>query len=115
MTTVSDPKLETRCAIALLIADVDGTLVTPDKRLTPAAIDAARRMGEAGVGFTIVSSRPPRGMAPIIEQLDIALPFAAFNGGSLVTPRLDLIEAHRLSPDVARGALALLTARGVDA
>jgi hydroxymethylpyrimidine pyrophosphatase-like HAD family hydrolase len=49
---------------------------TPDRRLTPAAIDATPRLGEAGVGFTIVSSRPPRGVAPIIQQLDIVLPFA---------------------------------------
>jgi Cof subfamily protein (haloacid dehalogenase superfamily) len=54
-------------------------------------------------------------MAPIIEQLDITLPFAAFNGGSLVKPSLELIEAHRLPQDVARTALALLAARGVDA
>ncbi len=115
MTTLTEPRPKARGPIALLIADVDGTLVTSDKLLTPAAIDAARRLGEAGVGFTIVSSRPPRGMAPIVEQLDITLPFAAFNGGSLVTSNLELIKAHRLPQDVARAALALLTARGVDA
>jgi Cof subfamily protein (haloacid dehalogenase superfamily) len=115
MRTLPEPRPKARGPIALLIADVDGTLVTPDKRLTPAAVDAARRLGEAGVGFTIVSSRPPRGMAPIVQQLDITLPFAAFNGGTLATPSLELIEAHRLPHDVARAALALLTARGVDA
>ncbi|HSV03251.1 MAG TPA: HAD family hydrolase [Phenylobacterium sp.] len=115
MTIVSEPGPAARGAIALLIADVDGTLVTPDKILTPAAIDAVRRLGEAGVGFTIVSSRPPRGMAPIVEQLDITLPFAAFNGGSLVAPSLTLIEAHRLPQEAARTMLALLSARHVDA
>lgn len=115
MTIVPEPRPTALGSIALLIADVDGTLVTPDKRLTPAAIDAVRRLGEAGVGFTIVSSRPPRGMAPIVEQLDITLPFAAFNGGSLVTPSLTLIEAHRLPPEAARTMLALLSARGIDA
>jgi Cof subfamily protein (haloacid dehalogenase superfamily) len=114
MTIVSEPGPAAHGAIALLITDVDGTLVTPDKLLTPAAIEAVRRLGEAGVGFTIVSSRPPRGMAPIVEQLDIALPFAAVNGGSLVTPALTLIEAHRLPQEAARAMLALLSARGVD-
>jgi Cof subfamily protein (haloacid dehalogenase superfamily) len=115
MTTLSEPRSDERGPIALLIADVDGTLVTPDKALTPAAVDAARLLGEAGVGFTIISSRPPRGMAPIIEQLDIGLPFAAFNGGSLLTPSLELIEAHRLPQDIARAMLALLTPWDVDA
>ena len=115
MTIVSQRRPAVPAAISLLIADVDGTLVTSDKVLTPAAIDVVRRLGKAGIGFTIVSSRPPRGMAPIVEQLGISLPFAAFNGGSLVAPTLTLIEAHRLPQEAARAMLALLSARGVDA
>jgi len=115
MTIVSEPKPTAPAAILLLISDVDGTLLTPDKHLTPAAIDVVRRLGEGGIGFTIVSSRPPRGLAPIVEQLDVTLPFAAFNGGSLVAPSLTLVEAHRLPREAARAMLALLSARGVDA
>jgi Cof subfamily protein (haloacid dehalogenase superfamily) len=101
--------------IALVISDVDGTLVTPDKVLTPAAVAAVRRLSNAGVGFTLISSRPPRGMASLVTQLDVRLPFGAFNGGSLAAPDLSLIEAHRLAPEVARGTIALLAKRGVDA
>jgi Cof subfamily protein (haloacid dehalogenase superfamily) len=115
MMTVLEPRSNAEGAIALIIADVDGTLVTPDNVLTPAAIDAARRLRKAGVGFTIISSRPPRGMAPIVAQLDIGLPFAAFNGGSLLTPAMELIQAYRLPQDVARLMLAMLAARDVDA
>ena len=46
--------------IALVVSDVDGTLVTQEKVLTDAAKDAVRRLGDAGIGFTIVSSRPTR-------------------------------------------------------
>lgn len=101
--------------IALLIADVDGTLVTPEKTLTEAAVAAARHLGRVGIDFSIISSRPPRGMAAILEGLDVRLPFAAFNGGSLMEPDSTLIEAHRLAPDAARAMLSLLEARGVDA
>ena len=102
-----------RGPIALLISDIDGTLVTPAKTLTPAAAAAVRRLAAAGIGFTLVSSRPPRGMTALVAQLGVRLPFGAFNGGSLVAPDLSLIIAHRLSPDVARRVLALFTARGV--
>ena len=44
--------------IALVVSDVDGTLVTKDKVLTDAAKGAVRRLHDAGIGFTIVSSRP---------------------------------------------------------
>ena len=44
--------------IALVVSDVDGTLLTKDKTLTDGARRAARRLHEAGIGFTITSSRP---------------------------------------------------------
>ena len=48
--------------VTFVVSDVDGTLVTPDKTLTPAARAAVERLRAAGVAFTIVSSRPVRGM-----------------------------------------------------
>lgn len=101
--------------IALLISDVDGTLVTNDKILTPAAATAVRRLADAGVGFTMISSRPPRGMAALVTALDVRLPIGAFNGGALAAPDLSLIETHPLAADVARQALALLEQRAVSA
>lgn len=101
--------------IALLIADVDGTLVTPAKVLTRSAVAAVRQLDRAGIGFSLVSSRPPRGMAQMVDVLNLRLPFAAFNGGSLLEPDLTLIEAHRLAPAAARAMLDLLAVRGVDA
>ena len=48
--------------IQLVIADVDGTLVTHDKVLTPNAIDAVFKLREAGVKFAVTSGRPPGSM-----------------------------------------------------
>ena len=48
--------------IALVVSDVDGTLVTKDKILTDDARSAVRALRKAGIGFTIVSSRPTIGM-----------------------------------------------------
>ncbi|RFD18483.1 Cof-type HAD-IIB family hydrolase, partial [Komagataeibacter melaceti] len=48
--------------IKLVLADVDGTLVTKDKILTPRAIRAVERLRERGILFTITSGRPPKGM-----------------------------------------------------
>jgi hypothetical protein len=99
----------------LFVSDVDGTLVTPDKDLTAAAIAAAGDLRAAGVPFTLVSARPPRGMAWLIKALGVTQPFAAVNGGNQVGADLQLLEAHRLAADAATETLALLKARGVDA
>ncbi len=53
-------------AIRLLLADVDGTLVTPDKKLTERAIRSVGELRDAGVLFAITSGRPPRGMQMLI-------------------------------------------------
>ncbi len=85
-------------AVRLLLADVDGTLVTPEKVLTDRAVDAVRRLGEAGILFAITSGRPPRGMSMLIEPLDIKTPIAAFNGGLLVNRDMSVVE-QRVVPE----------------
>jgi Cof subfamily protein (haloacid dehalogenase superfamily) len=100
--------------IALVVSDVDGTLVTKDKTLTDAARSAVRRLREAGIGFTITSSRPTVGMRFLIEPLDITLPFGPFNGSSIVDPQLKPIEAHLIPAAAAQRSLDVLNEFGVD-
>ena len=68
-------------SIAVLLADVDGTLVTKEKVITDRAVQAVRRMKEMGIIFTVTSGRPPRGMRMLVEPLGLTMPMAAFNGG----------------------------------
>jgi Cof subfamily protein (haloacid dehalogenase superfamily) len=100
--------------IALVVSDVDGTLVTRDKTLTDGAIRAARRLHEAGIGFTITSSRPAIGMSFLIEPLAITLPVGPFNGSSIVDPQLKPIELHLIPEAAARRSLDVLNEFGVD-
>ena len=79
--------------IRLVIADVDGTLVTHDKVLTPRAIASVFKLRDAGIKFAVTSGRPPRGMAMLIDPLKLDEPLAAFNGGVFTQP--DLITVLR--------------------
>jgi Cof subfamily protein (haloacid dehalogenase superfamily) len=94
--------------IELMISDVDGTLVHADKTVGEATIAAVKELRAAGVPFTIVSSRPPRGMLYPQRTLGIDQPFAAFNGGSIVNPDGSIALANRLTPAAARTALDML-------
>jgi Cof subfamily protein (haloacid dehalogenase superfamily) len=97
----------------LFVSDIDGTLVTPDKQLTPAALAAVADVKAAGIPFSVVSSRPPRGMARVVAALGVTLPYAAFNGGTVVDPSGSQLVAHRLAADTASAALRLLERAGV--
>ena len=100
--------------IALVVSDVDGTLLTKDKTLTGGAKAAVRRLHEAGIGFTITSSRPTIGMGFLIEPLQITLPVGAFNGSCIVDPQLKPIERHLIPPPATQRALEVLNEYGVD-
>ena len=100
--------------IALVVSDVDGTLLTKDKVLTEGAKAAVRRLHAAGIGFTIVSSRPTVGMGFLIAPLSITLPVGAFNGSSIVDAALKPIEQHLIAPAMAQRSLDVLNAFGVD-
>jgi Cof subfamily protein (haloacid dehalogenase superfamily) len=100
--------------IALVVSDCDGTLLPKDKTLTDGALNAVRALREAGIGFTIVSSRPTIGMGFLIEPLGITLPIGAFNGSSIVDAQLKPIEQHLIAPAVAQRSIDVLNEFGVD-
>jgi Cof subfamily protein (haloacid dehalogenase superfamily) len=82
----------------MVIADVDGTLVTQEKVLTDRAIAAVLRLHQAGIQFSITSGRPPRGMAMLIDPLKLTQPLAAFNGGVLIQPDLKTVVDQKFLP-----------------
>ncbi|WP_438382237.1 Cof-type HAD-IIB family hydrolase [Asaia sp. BMEF1] len=100
--------------VQLVLADVDGTLVTQGKILTPRAIRAVHALREKGIRFAITSGRPPRGMAMLIEPLGIDLPIAGFNGGVLVHPDWSVIDTKRLTHSQVKTVLAIIRDHGAD-
>ena len=100
--------------IALVLTDVDGTLVTDEKVLTSRAEAAVRALQDAGIGFAITSGRPPRGMAMLVDPLTLRTPVAAFNGGIFVKPDMTIMEAHVLAADAAKRAVEVILRHRMD-
>jgi Cof subfamily protein (haloacid dehalogenase superfamily) len=101
--------------IRLLLADVDGTLVTQEKVLTEQAAAAAQELREAGITLALTSGRPPRGMSMLIAPLKLEGAIAGFNGGVFVNPDLSVIESHLLDAATAKATLQLILDQGLDA
>jgi len=99
--------------IRLLLADVDGTLVTNEKVLTPRAVDAVHALDAHGVLFAVTSGRPPRGMSMLVDPLRITTPIAAFNGGLMVQPDLTVIEQRLIPEPLVGPILSLLESHGL--
>jgi hypothetical protein len=99
--------------IDLLLADVDGTLVTQDKILTDRAVAAVARLGQAGILFAVTSGRPPRGMSMLIEPLHLTTPISAFNGGLIVAPDMTVIEQKEIAEGLVAPTLRLMSDAGL--
>lgn len=80
----TNKKKEAAKKVKLLVSDIDGTLVTDDKKLTSEAVAAAQKLKDAGIHLCLVSSRPPQGIQMFFKDLDILTPFAALNGGEII-------------------------------
>ena len=101
--------------IRLLLADIDGTLVTQEKLLTEQAAAAAQELRDAGIMLALTSGRPPRGMSMLIAPLKLEGAIAGFNGGVFVNPDLSVIESHLLDAATAKETLALILDQKLDA
>jgi len=100
--------------ISLVLADVDGTLVTEEKVLTKRAQAAVQHLREAGIRFAITSGRPPVGMAMLFDPLKLDTPVAGFNGGLVIKPDLSIIEQKTVPAEVAAKSIELIRAHGLD-
>jgi hypothetical protein len=99
--------------IAAVLADVDGTLITEAKVLTPRSIEAIEQLHERGVLFAITSGRPPRGMKMLVSPLEMRGPMAAFNGGIIVRPDMTVLDELTVAGDVAPAVIDVIRAQGL--
>jgi Cof subfamily protein (haloacid dehalogenase superfamily) len=101
--------------IRLVLADVDGTLVTKDKILTERARKAVLALHDRDILFAITSGRPPLGMKMLIEPLELKTPVAGFNGGVFTQPDLTVISSRPLAPEIAKQTVELIRRHKLDA
>jgi Cof subfamily protein (haloacid dehalogenase superfamily) len=113
---------EAHPGVALVVSDVDGTLLDPDKNLSPGAPAAVRRLKRAGIRFTIASARPPRLTYPLLRDLHVSEPSACFNGALLIDPDSSVLhqlpmapsDAQTVADHICNGPLELWVYAGMD-
>ena len=97
----------------LFVSDVDGTLLTPDKRLTEESIRAVVKLGQAGIIFAVTSARPPQGLAMLAEPLGLTTPRGALNGALIVDGDMRILEERTIDDNLGAPIIELLSAQGL--
>lgn len=67
----------------VLFSDMDGTLLTNDKKISAENFDAIRRYTEAGGRFGIATGRSENIAAPFLKGLPLSLPAILYNGAAV--------------------------------
>ncbi|NJC26453.1 Cof-type HAD-IIB family hydrolase [Neolewinella antarctica] len=71
--------------IKIAFSDIDGTLLDKDRRISPATHRAVDRLTKHDIPFVLISSRMPRAMTHLQDDLGISgQPLIAYNGGLVV-------------------------------
>jgi len=110
---MADASIPASQTIAAVLADVDGTLVTKAKVVTPRAIEAIEELHQRGVLFAITSGRPPRGMRMLVHPLEMRGPMAAFNGGVIVMPDMTIVDERSIPADVTPAVIDAIREHGL--
>jgi len=111
MTTTSTNK---HARIRLLIADIDGTLVTKEKLLTPKSIQAVQKLKDAGILFGVTTGRPPKGTKMLVDSLPGLKFIAGFNGGIVVRRDFSLFRQHLLDKAAAEDVVKIILEHKMD-
>ncbi|MCL4544364.1 MAG: Cof-type HAD-IIB family hydrolase [Chloroflexi bacterium] len=84
--------------VRLLVLDVDGTLLDPNDRITPATQAAVHAAASAGCVVTLATGRRFRAAQPIARTLGLTLPILVQNGALIKHSKSGEVLYHRHLP-----------------
>lgn len=101
--TKQDSREATKFPFRLAAIDLDGTLLGPDKTISPENIAAVDRLHQSGVTVIIASGRRHQNSVRFQRQLRLSGPIIACQGGLIRDGESgNVIEAHFLPQSVTR-------------
>lgn len=95
----------------LIVTDLDGTFLAPDRRVSDTNLAAARRAAELGIPFVVATGRPVRWLDVIDDLVKAHSQVIVSNGGAVFDlARRSVVQAFPVDPRVALAVTADLRA-----
>lgn len=70
--------------IKIVFSDVDGTLLSPEHKITPLTEKALKELKKKGIPFVIISARSPSGIYPILKEYELKCPIISYSGALIL-------------------------------
>ena len=95
----------------LIVTDLDGTFLAPDRRVSDTNLAAARRAAELGIPFGVATGRPVRWLDVLDDLAEAHSQVIVSNGGAVFDlARRSVVQAFPVDPRVALAVTADLRA-----
>lgn len=89
----------------IIMTDIDGTLVTDEKKILPKDMEAINRFRAGGGIFTLATGRGYSMAKPIAERVGLDVPAVIFNGSAVFDFKEDKFLWHSALPESAKGII----------
>lgn len=86
----------------IIMTDIDGTLLTDDKKILPKDMEAINRFRDGGGIFTLATGRGYSMAKPVAERVNLDVPAVIFNGSAVYDFKEDKFLWHSRLPDSAK-------------
>jgi 5-amino-6-(5-phospho-D-ribitylamino)uracil phosphatase len=95
--------------IKMIVIDIDGTLLTPEGRITAPTLEAVQAAQQASRVVTLATARRYSNTASIANELGLNIPLILYDGAILIQhPHKAILHKHLLSASVGQQAVDVL-------
>ncbi len=95
--------------IRMLVIDIDGTLLTPEGKITAPTLAAVHAALQAGIVVTLATARRYSNTIQIATELGLDIPLILYDGAMIVKhPQKTILHMRPLRADVGQQAVELL-------
>ena len=101
--------------LSCAVFDMDGTLLTPDNKISETDLKTLHRLSDDGVKIVIATGRCELQIKEYIAMLNIADPIITCNGSVIMNPATrEVISEKFIKPSIAEGMLSAFDKDGTD-
>ncbi|WP_075983265.1 Cof-type HAD-IIB family hydrolase [Bacillus massilinigeriensis] len=94
--------------IKCIATDMDGTLLTPDQRVTEENIQAIKQAQSLGIEVVIATGRSYQEATFVLEDTGLIVPFICVNGAEVRSSQGEVITSNPLDKELAKAANHIL-------
>lgn len=98
----------------IVFSDIDGTLLTNDRNITPLTLQAVFSLQKKGIPFVIISARSPSGIYPLMKRYGISCPIISFSGALLLDENRNVLFHRGMKKEVASAVISLIEEEKMD-